>query len=112
MRGVIVRMLLVLALVFGGLVWYWSIFLSTKYAPGYSGAKFRRVTLGMPEHDVKRLLGQPLSFSTNSSDGWIYWFYTLDRHLDIGPADAFWRQRWVATSNGSVVWICNEVGVD
>ena len=95
-----------------GAVWYWYIFLSTQYAPGYSDSKFRRVTLGMREDELIRVVGKPLSIHTNATDGWIYWFYTKDRHLGIGPWDAFWRQRWLATSNGVVVWFYNGVGID
>ena len=46
---------------------------TTRYAPGYSEARFRSIRTGMPEAEVRRLLGDPLA--VRAATEYVEWVY-------------------------------------
>ncbi|HLD60543.1 MAG TPA: hypothetical protein VJA27_00165 [Patescibacteria group bacterium] len=52
---------------------YFSASRNTTYASGYSADNFKRVTIGMPGGDVEKILGAPLSRSTKTDKGYLYY---------------------------------------
>lgn len=57
---------------------------NTRFAPGYSEAKFNALRVAMSKQDVLALLGKPLSVRPDASGGEL-WRYTTS----IDPDDSF-----------------------
>jgi hypothetical protein len=67
----------------------------TFYAPGYSDAAFRRVTIGMTEGEVTALLGRPLG-TRQLPSGEASWSFTRS------PGDHSYRLRAIIFKDGVV----------
>ena len=78
----------------------------TKYAPGFSEAKFRQIRIGMSTGEVVRILGGPLYISYGGQNT-EYWPYSDDvegGRMDIGY---FSKDLWI--SNDVVVHKASEL---
>lgn len=81
----------------------------THYAPGFSEAKFAKITNGMASSDVLTLLGQPYYTYTNRSAE-VVWRYTGDAKCPWG--DYAWLVRSVTLTNGCVSEIEKRIAYD
>ena len=91
--------LLLLAAVAGFMGWFPAfVFVSTKYAPGYSEAGFNGIKMGDRAEIVTQVLGQPIWAQTNDSRGMMWWRYSQ-------PKWTLWYQdRMVIFSNDLVIY--------
>ncbi len=77
----------------------------TRYAPGYSDAKFREVAVGHSREDVRALLGEPLTeWTLGASETWNY--------SDSPSQGDYWIRRVVFDRTGHVSRIDAELYVD
>ncbi len=77
----------------------------TRFAPGYSHAKFSQVKVGMSAADVLSLLGPPLE-QRQSDDGKERWWWSRS------PGSHSYRFRLVVFEGGQVSRIVHEFYVD
>jgi outer membrane protein assembly factor BamE (lipoprotein component of BamABCDE complex) len=77
----------------------------TRYAPGYSDAKFREVAVGQSREDVRTLLREPLKeWTLGSSEAWDY--------SDSPSQGDYWIRRVVFDGTGRVKQVHAELYVD
>ena len=76
----------------------------TVYAPGYSDAAFRKVTVGMSQAEVLALLGPPLNEWESCDNMAMGWSKSLE--------DSHYRKRTVFFQNGVVTKRLSEFYVD
>ena len=76
----------------------------TKYAPGYSEAKFRQIRVGMGADEVRKLIGEPLKIVPipvwGRQGSLTSWEYSIDDRgalMDLG-----WQLRRVNLTNNIV----------
>jgi len=75
--------------------------IDTRYAPGFSEQAFAQVRVGMPEIEVRQLLGEPLSAFPGHDREYDYILsYTGDGACSWG--DFAWKHRWVKIREGRV----------
>lgn len=77
----------------------------TQYARDYSESAFRNIEAGMSEHQVRSLLGEPLTKMALNSNG-ESWRYTKS------PSDSHYHLRSVVFRDHAVVRIFHEFYVD
>ena len=82
-----------------GLIWGTRLSEDTVYAPGYSDAAFRRITVGMTIAEVHRRLGPPLrtwALSPSSDPG------EIGERWSYSPGDTNYRCRVLLFRSGRV----------
>ena len=72
---------------------------STRYGPGYSETRFRKIHLGAAEKEVRSALSVPLAEFTNT-DSQVTLIYSFQ---DPKGLSMFFRHRSLVLSNGVVV---------
>ena len=66
-----------------------GVFIETEYAKGYSLSKFQRVHVGQSKHEVRELLGEPLSQFYKRGESRTQ-FYTWGTQETRGKEFEFW----------------------
>jgi hypothetical protein len=92
-----------------GVFWSSMFHEDTVYAPGYSDTAFRKIHAGMPESEVKALLGAPISLYPayqNTGQDWTTWCYS------DSPGDTHYRIRAIRMKDGVVIGKHAEFYVD
>ena len=78
----------------------WSRFLQedTVFSPGYSDNAFKQITIGMPEAEVKRLLGEPFEIYPPDE-------FSNRKKLcySLSPGDTNYRIRAINIQEGCVI---------
>ena len=112
----------IVAILFVALL-FWAAYPRTQYAPGFSEAKFRKVTVGMSAKRLTELLGKPITSTGKILEGGPVLYISNEKHPpaqlqplptrfevrkysvdEIGsPLDKGYFARTVCLSNGVVV---------
>src|SRR5438128_1361245 len=72
---------------------------STRYGPGYSEHRFRKISIGASEKEIRTVLGTPLAEFTNTDDR-VTLIYSFQ---DPKGFSMFFKHRSLILSNGVVV---------
>ena len=90
-----------------GFIWGKLVQEDTVYSPGYSDSSFKQITIGMPEREVKRLLGEPIKiYPPDESNDRTKLCYSLS------PEDTNYRIRAINIKDGRVVSKYSEFYLD
>jgi hypothetical protein len=77
------------------------VYTSTRYAPGFSEVKFKKIKIGDSAAKVMEALGQPFGLSSAESTGIVWWTYSIHESHFTHPM--FYRKRQLVISNSVVV---------